>query len=147
MAMGRPTKFKPEYCERLIDHMAMGKSFETFCACLFRESNGEIRVSRATLYNWCEQHPEFLDAKKLGIELSYEFWEELGITAVNTPPGQFNTGVWVFNMKNRFCWRDKVELSGDDEKPVALKADVNIKEMPTDELLQGIKGVTLGASE
>ena len=31
--VGRPTKYKPEYCEMLIEHMSEGLSFESFRRC------------------------------------------------------------------------------------------------------------------
>ncbi len=109
----------------LIEHMEQGKSFETFGAVLYRYTKGsenEVRASKSVLYDWIDKHTDFKEAKDFGWVLSYEFWEEMGITAVNSPPGQFNTGVWFANMKNRFGWRDRMDKGdlGEDserEKP------------------------------
>lgn len=97
MPAGRPTKYKPEYCEALIEHMLRGKSFEAFA--------GVLRVDHDTLYEWCKRHKEFSDTKKVGLAISRNFWEEMGIDGI-TIPG-FNTALWIFNMKNRFGWRDR----------------------------------------
>lgn len=68
--MGRPTEYDPIFCKRLIDHMKGGNSFESFGAI--------AGVSRQTLYNWEGVHPDFLDSKKVGLELSLRFFEDLG---------------------------------------------------------------------
>ena len=73
--MGRPSKFKPEYCPALIEHMKQGGSFEAFAAV--------VHTSFQTLYAWCEAHEEFLEAKKEGTALALKFWEDIakaGIT-------------------------------------------------------------------
>lgn len=55
---GQPTKYKPEYCEMLINHMAEGLSFESFA--------GLISVNYDTLYEWNKVQPDFSEAKKAG---------------------------------------------------------------------------------
>ncbi len=53
--MGRPTKYKLEYCQMLIDHMTSGYSFESFA--------GVISVNRDTLYHWEKLFKDFSDSK------------------------------------------------------------------------------------
>src|SRR5581483_1104978 len=67
---GQPTKYKPEYCQQLIDHMAGGNSFESFGA--------KIDIARATIYGWLELFPEFSDAKARGLDKNLMYWEEVG---------------------------------------------------------------------
>lgn len=55
---GRPTKYKPEYCAQLIEHMKEGYSFEAFA--------GLICVSIDSLYEWTKVHPDFSEAKSQG---------------------------------------------------------------------------------
>jgi hypothetical protein len=120
-AIGAPTKYKPEYCQMLIDHMAKGLSFETFAAV--------VDVDRDTIYHWCELFPAFSDAKLMAKEKCQLFWETLGIVYVvngktrtlRNPDGsvmtdsagnpvvvhgkeQLNGYVWGLNMRNRFGW-------------------------------------------
>ncbi len=52
--MGRPTEYRPEYCQQLITHMAKGGSFESFGA--------DANCHRGTLYDWEAAHPDFADA-------------------------------------------------------------------------------------
>jgi hypothetical protein len=103
------SKYKPEFCEKLISHMARGYSFHSF--------GGVVRVSRPTLDNWLNVHPEFKEAKQVGeLCLLYEL-EKISHEAMIGGVEQFNTGVWVFKMKNLCGWRDKVDLEV-GEKPV-----------------------------
>jgi hypothetical protein len=97
---GQPTKYEPRYCEELVRHMEMGYSFESFA--------GRIGVHRDTLYAWAEAHVEFSDAKKVGTEKSRYFWEGLGLRAA-AGVSKINPAVWIFAMKNRFGWRDRIE--------------------------------------
>lgn len=50
-------KYKPEYCEMLIEHMAKGHSFESF--------GGVVLCGVRTLYDWAERFPEFAEAKAI----------------------------------------------------------------------------------
>lgn len=112
MPGGRPSKYKKEFCERLIKHMEDGLSFEAFA--------GEIGVAIDTVYNWNKKHPEFSEAKKIGTAKSQLFWEKMGRSGVVGKIPGFNTAAWIFNMKNRFNWRDKREFSGDKDNPVSF---------------------------
>jgi len=112
---GQPTKYKPEYCEQLIEHMSKGLSFECF--------GPKIGVNRDTLYEWCKVHSEFSDAKKRAVDACLLWWEQISIDwIVNEKFNSLNSASWIFSMKNRFKWTDKVEVSGDPsgEKPLLL---------------------------
>ncbi len=80
--IGRPTEYKPEYCERLLAHMAQGLSFEGFA--------GEVRVSFQTLYSWRDKYPAFLEAMLEGRSLCFRFHEQvsrnIGMGIVPAPP-------------------------------------------------------------
>lgn len=123
--VGRPSKYKPEYCQMLISHMAQGLSFESFAAV--------IKVNRDTLYEWEKIYPEFSDTKKEALEQCLLFWENLGIkNIINMPEGgSLNSAVWVFNMKNRFKWRDKQP----DESDVVVNNVNNLSDEELDKKL------------
>lgn len=112
MGAGRPTDYKKEYCDLLIEHGKQGLSFESFA--------GVIGQCRSTLYVWTKEHKEFMDAKKLSESYCRLFWEKIGVDYIinrNDPKGMtenLNNTVWIFNMKNRFGWRDKVETVESD---------------------------------
>jgi hypothetical protein len=97
----RPTKYKPEYCEMLIEHMKQGMMFETFAP--------EIGVHRDTLYEWCKVHKEFSDAKKTAIDHNLLFYDKMAIAAMSGKIKNFNATTYIFNMKNRHHWRDRHE--------------------------------------
>ena len=101
--------------------MEEGFSYESFA--------GVLRVSRSVLYDWEKSHPEFLDAKKVGTELSLLWWEKQGKDGVWNHPGRktLSTGTWAFNMKNRFGWTDKqdVSIAGGVEIKLAYDVDSN----------------------
>lgn len=51
---GRPSEYRPEYCQAVIDCMAQGFSLTAFA--------GSIRVAKDTVYEWIKTHPQFSDA-------------------------------------------------------------------------------------
>lgn len=103
---GRPTKYEARYCQMLIDHMKSGMSFEAFAG------HPEVMVNRDTLYQWVKDHPDFSDAKREGSEAARFFLEATGIKGLHGKIPGFNVTAWIFTMKNRCGWRDKVEHSG-----------------------------------
>lgn len=101
MPVGRPTKYKPEYCEQLIQHMSEGLMFESFAAV--------IDVNKDTLYEWCKRHPAFSEAKKTAISKNLLFYDKMSIAAMAGKIKNFNATTYIFNMKNRHHWRDRHE--------------------------------------
>lgn len=105
--MGRPSLYKPEYCEMLLEHMEQGFSLESFA--------GKLRVSRETLYEWMRVHADFSDTVKIAKGLSQYKWEELGREMMmGRAPGSVPS-LYMFNMKNRFGWADQPKESDDDK--------------------------------
>lgn len=103
--VGRPSKYKEEYCQMIIDHMKRGLSIESFA--------GVVGVHKDTIYEWKEVHPEFSDALKQGEAQSLLFWELLGIDGANGKIPNFSASSFIFNMKNRFDWKDKKEIKSE----------------------------------
>lgn len=125
MAGGRPSKYKPEFPEALVKHMASGLSFETFAA--------TCGVCRETLYDWTYAHDEFLHAKKRGEVESQMFWEKLGRDAALGTVDKFNPTVWIYTMKCRFPkqWGDKQEVAHviDDKREIKKLSSGELKKM------------------
>lgn len=109
---GRPTKYRPEYCQMLVDHMASGWSYESFSA--------EINTVRTTLYNWEKQYPDFLYAKKMGKEKLLFFYEKKAADLID---GKItgNAAVFIFSSKNKIGWTDKQEIAQETNKTITLK--------------------------
>lgn len=113
MAAGRPSEYRPEYCERVIELGRLGMSVV--------EMASEIGVSRTTLEtSWTAAHPEFLRALGLARECSQAWWESMGRSnlIMNKDAGTFQASVWSRSMAARFPkdWRENkgVELTGKD---------------------------------
>ncbi len=102
MGFGRPSKYKPEFCARLLEHCAGGLSIESFA--------GRIGVCTDTVFHWANVHPDFSDAIKKGRAMSQLWWEETGISGMKNEIPFFSAAIWIFNMKNRFRWRDAIEI-------------------------------------
>lgn len=91
---GQPTKYRPEYCEKVVLHMAKGLSYETFAV--------DCDVCVDTLYHWEKTHPEFSEAKKKAFLAGMKFWETMGINGATGDNPSFNATAWIYNMKCRF---------------------------------------------
>ena len=130
MPAGRPTTYKPEFCEMLIEHMSKGFSYQSFA--------GKLKVNQDTLYNWEKLFPEFSETKKTAQELSRQFWEKQGIDGLwevteydedgkPLKTRKLNSTVWIFNMKNRFAWADRTEVTDTKPKTITLKYNIDDK--------------------
>lgn len=109
---GRPTLYKPEYCEKVIKWGKDGKS-RTWIA-------SEIDVTRETLNEWAKAHAEFSDALSRAKAHEQRWWEDAGQDGMTSD--KFNSSAWSKSMAARFPaeWRDnsKIEVAGDPNNPV-----------------------------
>jgi hypothetical protein len=104
---GRPSLYKPEYCDRIVQlayDEGMGAAELAF----------ELRISRQTWHDWQEAHPEFLDAVKYAKWAAQAWWERKGRRGINEGK-TFNALAWKFQMLNRFRddYRDRQEKQHD----------------------------------
>ena len=102
MAGGRPTTYKPEYCEAVIEHMAEGASLTSFAA--------SVDCSRSTIGEWMLANPEFSAAVKIGKAKCATWWEKISRT--NALEGGGNATLCIFGLKNMAPdeWREKQEV-------------------------------------
>lgn len=166
---GRPSKYRPEYCADLIEHFRQGGSIQGFGGYLYEkyvkgktDQNGnpvnpmDICPSEQTVYAWFDAYPEFLEAKKIGLPLARQFFDELtrrGVAGALRrvskeeygPNGEvknreyaqatFGQSFAIFAYKNRFGWRDRVEHSGEigsgADKSTGKTLDVFLKDPKT----------------
>lgn len=104
--VGRPSKYKPEYCERVLEMAAEGMSMAEYAA--------EFGIDRATLYHWGEEHPEFLTALTRAKSLEQAWWEREARLGVRSK--DFNANLWYRCAASRFrddyTERKVTEVSG-----------------------------------
>lgn len=123
MAGGRPSKYDPEYCQKMIDFFDIDhtviktktvydkKTGEVNtveveeCAKLptFERFAANLGTHRETLRNWCNEHDEFFAAYKKCQELQKDMLIDLAIR------GYYNPTFSIFTAKNITDMRDKVE--------------------------------------
>ena len=104
MPGGRPSKYDPSFCDRVIELGREGASLTEIAA--------DIGVVRDTIYAWIDNYDEFFDAMKKASELSQAFWERMGREGTTGKISGFNALSYIFQMKNRFPrdWRDRKEV-------------------------------------
>ena len=90
-AGGRPTLYRRELCDRLVEAMSGGLSAEAAAA--------KVGISARSLFYWQRQHPEFLQAIQEGRQKCLLYWEERGIAIANGEPG--NLQMVMLALKNR----------------------------------------------
>ena len=112
MPGGRPTKYKPEYCQQIIDHFDVPATYTTDKgeekACklpLVIDFAHKIGVNNDTLYEWAKVHPEFSESFKKGRKLQERIWIE------NSMKGLYNTAFTIFLGKNIFKWTDRQNMA------------------------------------
>jgi len=90
--VGRPTKYKPEYCERVI---ALGKEGYSYA-----EIAADLEIDKASLYDWAASHEDFSTA--LRAAKTYEqAWFEREARA-NMKNRDFNANLWYRSAASRF---------------------------------------------
>ena len=118
--VGRPTKYKSEYCDMIIEHMTDGASMSSFAA--------EINVARSTLNEWASEYPAFSEAVKIAKAKCAAWWERLGRSGAMG--GDVNPTLVIFGLKNMAAddWRDKQELDVTQKSTVKISADMSPQE-------------------
>lgn len=118
--MGRQSSYNDKMPDMLIEHMKAGYSFKAFA--------GRAGVTRKTLYNWLEEQPEFKESYSMGKQACLLFWEQIGISGTmgvsrlkGYNPKNFNATAWIFNMKNRFRWKNEPDFMDNNDDPDAEK--------------------------
>lgn len=96
---GRPTDYKPEYCEKVIELGKQGKSIVQIASMLDQ--------AKQTLYDWEKVHPAFLDSLTRARQESQVWWENMGQAGLVTK--EFQPSLWAKQVSCRFPddYRDK----------------------------------------
>jgi hypothetical protein len=120
---GRPTKYKPEYCDAVVEHCKNGSSLTSFAA--------SIDVCRDTISEWVSAYPAFSVSVKKAKAHCAAWWEQQAREGA-TGTGKQNPTLCIFGLKNMSPddWRDKVETqhSGTVEYTKIVKEYVRPKD-------------------
>jgi transposase-like protein len=114
--VGRPTKYTPDMPERVLECLSAGKSVAQFAR--------DLGVTRRTIYNWADEHPEFMHALSRAQENSEAAWMDK-IEAMMTSR-DVNVPLVKLYLANRFGWSDKTEtaITGAGGGPIATEVKV-----------------------
>jgi len=144
---GRPTKYKPEYCDMIIEHFqkepvitlykeeynrdgslkcktpiitaAQFPTFQSFAA--------NIGVNIDTLHEWKKIHEDFSESYARAQELQEHIW------LVNSMSNLYNSQFAQFFGTNCLGYKNKSEITGANGGPIQLAA-VNYSALTTQEL-------------
>lgn len=93
------------WATKIVDHYRCGYSDAEVAA----DMNINMREFNAMLTD----NPTFAKLIEFGRTLSLAWWESQARKNINNK--SFNTPLWVFNMKNKYGWVDKVETTNANE--------------------------------
>lgn len=107
---GRPTKYKPEYCKKIVEYFSceltkivgnkvLPNDLPTLSGFAF-----SIGVNQDTLHEWTSVHPEFSEAFNIAKQKQKDFLVANGLAGLY-PPASF-----IFVAKNITDMRDKTEV-------------------------------------
>lgn len=112
--VGRPTSYRPEYAEQVIQVCAEGYSLTGFA--------GRIGVARSSINEWAEKHPEFSDAVNRAKAKRAQFWEARALEVAQTGGTGGQSTMIIFGLKNHapedFADRQQHEHTGKDGAPL-----------------------------
>ncbi len=140
--MARPSEYKPEYCDKIIELGGTGASVA--------EMAFELGCVKQTLFNWAGQHEEFLDAFTRAKLASQVWWERKGRAGMEKSAQEFQSSVWSRSMAARFPddWRETVrsEQTGKDGGPIETEAKTKLDVSGlTDEQLRAVASIRVPA--
>jgi len=93
---GRPTSYRPEYCDRAVEFMGKGYSLTALA--------GELGQGKETLYGWIATHPDFSDAITRGKAARLKALEERMLSANNG--GTAATSIFALKNADPDEWRE-----------------------------------------
>lgn len=107
MPAGRPSVYKPEFCDIIIELGKQGKSnVQMACA---------LDISKDTLYEWAKSNPVFSDSLARARGFAQDWWETVGQNSLHTK--EFQPSLWakVVGCRFRDDYQEKqaIEHSGE----------------------------------
>jgi hypothetical protein len=113
---GRPSLYKPEYCEVVVELGRAGKSMVQMAA--------QLGVDRASILRWRDEHEEFRASLSRALVLAQEWWEDRGQMGLHDR--NFNAALWMKIVASRYRedYADRKEITGADGGPLKVQASV-----------------------
>ena len=113
--MGRPTLYKPEYCQQLLDFV--NKDPITNCIDAFAI---HLDVDDDTIYEWRKVHPDFSVSMRKAQKIRRLAMESLGKAFITGKNRHGNAHVYQFFMRNWFKehYVERVEMKQEIEAKV-----------------------------
>jgi transposase len=110
---GRPSKYDPAYCAKVVKLGKQGKSLTQIAVAL--------DVDKATLNNWADKHIEFFTSLTRAKQCEQAWWEDMGQKGLTAD--KFNSAVWAKSMSARFRddYTERRELAGVPDRPIETK--------------------------
>ena len=112
---GRPSVYRDEFCERIIELGKLGYSQAQMAAAL--------GVAKQTITDWAKSRSDFSDALTLARTFSQSWWE--GKAQTGLEDRNFNAGIWDKSVKSRFRddYTDRTvnEIVGKDDGAIEIK--------------------------
>lgn len=116
MVMGRPTKYRKEYCEKLEHLLSIGKFVVTFCA--------EVDIAEVTFYEWIKKHEDFAKAYDRGKAKGRAlFMERIADHAWQPAQSVNNTLISLLGV-NVYGLRTKAKEDEEQETPPPVKVEI-----------------------
>ena len=116
--VGRPSKYKPEYCEQAIELGTQGYSMSEIAA--------EFGVDRASLIRWTEEHEDFRTALRAAKTFEQAWFEREA--RMNMKNRDFNSNLWYRSAASRFRddYTERKEVSGPDGGAMKIESTTRI---------------------
>ena len=119
MSRGRPSDYKPEYCDAFIQFMKdnSGAALVEFAA--------SIGTSKQSVHRWIKAHEDFRYAYEVAMTLSENWWAKLGRDgAIRDGEGKtlLDTQLYKFKTSARFGWSEKTEVKEESKQTVVQLA-------------------------
>lgn len=116
---GRPTTYKPEYCQTILKLMTNGHTIEhvaTKCGGVYKQ----------TLYEWARDYKDFGDAMQLGKQKAKEYYMEKMQKAIFDKDAHIKENAFKWLMAVRFGLREKIETTNLNTN---LNTEVDLKQL------------------
>lgn len=90
------TKYKPDLPEKLLEHLATGRSVRQFCR--------DQKIGVTAFYEWEKKYPELANALIQGRQLQHAAFEDIGFA--NFENHKFNTNLFKFMANVMLGWTE-----------------------------------------